>query len=265
MKNGNSLLNLHLSDWCITPTQFQLSSFPKEYRNRFSVIHDGIDTKQAKPNPKLKQVALPSGITLQRNQPIITFVNRRIEPYRGCHTMIRAIPLIQKAVPGAHVVIVGGQTGASYGANCPDGEWKDRFLKEIEGQYNPEQVHFTGTADYELYLQLLQISSVHVYLTYPFVMSWSLLEAMSCGCAVVGSSTPPVMEVLKDGINGRLVDFFSPQQLAERVEELINDRAQAKRLGEKARQTILERYERSHCVDQQVALLELVASGALSA
>jgi glycosyltransferase involved in cell wall biosynthesis len=179
--------------------------------------------------------------------------------------MLRAIPLIQQRNPKAHIVIVGAEQGTSYGGVCPDGEWKDYFLKEIEGQYNSKQVHFTGSVPYELYLQLLQLSSVHVYLTYPFVMSWSLLEAMSSGCAVVGSRTAPVMEVVEDGVNGRLVDFFSPQELSERIHQLLEDREQADRLGHNARQTVLERYELNHCVQQHINLMELVGSGALSA
>jgi glycosyltransferase involved in cell wall biosynthesis len=265
MKNANVLLNLHMSDWCVTPTAFQRSSFPAEYRSRITAIHDGIDTAKAAPNPTLKGVTLPSGVKLKRGQPVITFVNRTIEPYRGCHTMIRAIPLIQQRIPNAQIVIVGAEKGASYGKRCPDGEWKDHFLKEIEGQYNSNQVHFTGSVPYELYLQLLQLSTVHIYLTYPFVMSWSLLEAMSSGCTVVGSRTAPVMEVLEDGVNGRLVDFFSPQELSDCVQELVEDRQQAEQLGRTARETILARYERNHCVQQQINLMELVGSGALSA
>jgi len=200
---------------------------------------------------------------LQRGESIITFVNRRLEPYRGCHTFIRAIPRIQALHPGARIVIVGLQQGVSYGAACPQGEWKDQFLAEIEGSYEPSRVHFTGSLPYDTFLHLLQLSVTHAYLTYPFVMSWSLLEAMSSECAVVGSATGPVQEVIEHGRNGLLVDFFDPTALADALVELLNNRKLAKTLGQAARQTVLEHYSLERCVPRQLALLKLVASRSL--
>jgi glycosyltransferase involved in cell wall biosynthesis len=263
MKNANVLLNLQASDWCITPTAFQRSSFPALWQPRMSVIHDGINTEAARPNPKAQPLQLPDGTLLQRGEPIITFVNRRLEPYRGCHTFIRAIPRIQALHPSARIVIVGLLQGVSYGAACPQGEWKDQFLAEIEGSYDPSRVHFTGSLPYDAFLHLLQLSAAHAYLTYPFVMSWSLLEAMSSECAVVGSATGPVQEVIDHGRNGMLVDFFDPTALANALVELLNDRKLAKKIGQSARQTVLDRYSLERCVPRQLALLRLVASRSL--
>ena len=263
MKTANQLLNLEASSWCVTPTEFQRSSYPEAWRDRISVIHDGIDTNKAAPAKKPRAITLADGTVLKPGEKIVTFVNRNLEPYRGCHSMIRAIPELQRRVPDAKLLIVGNTTGVSYGAVCPEGEWKDVFLAEIEGQYDPGRVHFAGKVPYEQFIPILQLSQAHVYLTYPFVLSWSLLEAMSCGCAVVGSSTEPVQEVIEHRHNGLLVDFFSPQQLAESIAELLSNRTLASQLGQAARNTVLQRFQLANCVQRQLALMDLVASGAL--
>ena len=261
MKTTNQLLNLEASNWCISPTAFQRSSFPAAWHQRISVIHDGIDTAKCSPNSTPKAITLADGTLLKPGQQLITFVNRSLEPYRGCHTMIRAIPELQRLAPDAQLLIVGATTGVSYGPVCPEGEWKDVFLAEIKGQYNPTRVHFTGNVPYEQFIPILQLSQVHVYLTYPFVLSWSLLEAMSCGCAVVGSATAPVQEVIEHGRNGLLVDFFSPSDLAAAIAELLSNRTLARQLGEAARATILQRFKLENCLQRQLSLMSLVASG----
>ena len=265
MKTANQLVNLEASSWCVTPTQFQRSSYPQAWHDRISVIHDGIDTDKACPSKDPKAVTLADGTVLSPGQTIVTFVNRNLEPYRGCHTMIRAIPHLQQLMPDAELLIVGNTSGVAYGAACPDGEWKDVFLAEIEGQYDPSRVHFAGKVPYEQFIPILQLSQAHVYLTYPFVMSWSLLEAMSCGCAVVGSATAPVQEVIQDRHNGLLVDFFAPQQLAEAIAKLLSERKLAHELGEAARATVLKHYRLADCLQRQLALMHLVASGSIGA
>ena len=264
MKNAYLQLTLDQADWNISPTHFQASSFPQHWRRKISVIHDGVDTRKALPNPAPSPLKLPDGTVLEHGQPIVTFVNRSLEPYRGCHTFLRAIPELQRLHPEARLVVVGNTKGVSYGAACPDGEWRDQFLAEIEGQYDPSRVHFTGTLPYDQFIPLLQLSACHVYLTYPFVLSWSLLEAMACGCAVVGSDTAPVREVIRHGHNGLLVDFFSPGDLAKAVVELLNDPERAAAFGVAARRTVERTYELESCVTRQLALMDLVVSGGIS-
>ena len=264
MKNANTLLNLEAATWNITPTSFQRSSFPERFHQRISVIHDGIDPKAApaKSNSGLS-LTLKDGHVLKQGDPIVTFVNRTIEPYRGCHSFIRSIPHLQERNPNARVVIVGEEKGVSYGSACPEGEWKDVFLKEIEGHYDPSRVHFAGSLDYVDFLNLLKLSQAHVYLTYPFVLSWSLLESMCTACAIVGSATAPVQEVIQHSHNGLLVDFFSPKAIAEAVDQLLRDRKLAKQLGQQARKDALDRYSLERCLPRQLELIDLVASGAI--
>jgi len=264
MKNASLQLSLEQSNWNVCPTFFQRSTFPNHWQNSISVIHDGIDTKLARPNPSVKALTLKGGQIFTLEDQIVTFANRSLEPYRGCHSFIRSIPTIQQQNPKAKIVIVGKTKGVSYGAPCNQGEWKDQFLKEIEGRYDPSNVYFTGALPYPQFLKLLQLSKAHVYLTYPFVLSWSLLEAMSIECAIVGSDTSPVQEVIKHGHNGLLVDFFDHEALAEKVSELLNKRELAETLGCNARNTILKHYSLNQCVPRHIQLMNLVASGILN-
>mgnify|MGYP003950417481 CR=1 FL=1 len=182
---------------------------------------------------------------------------------RRHHPLLDAATRLQQLYPEARVVIVGEQEGVSYGKVAPGGSWKTVFLKELEGQIDLTRVHFTGSLAYAPFLQLLRITAAHVYLTYPFVLSWSLLEAMSSQAPVVGSATAPVQEVIRDGVNGLLVDFFAPDQLADAIDALLRDRPLAESLGVAACQMILNRYALNVCLPQQLSLMQLVAARAL--
>ena len=265
MKNAYNHLMLEASSWNVTPTNFQRSTYPKEWQNKISAIHDGINTSIASPSSNTKPFFLPNQTKLTKGDPIITFVNRSIEPYRGCHSFIRSIPTIHDQCPEAQIIIVGKTTGVSYGKPCKQGEYKDQFMKEIDGNYRESNVHFVGQLDYSEFLNLLRLSSVHVYLTYPFVLSWSLLEAMSSECSVVGSDTAPVQEVITHEHNGLLVNFFDPVAIGGAVCKLLKDRSLAKQLGKQARKTILKDYSLENCLPRQLALIDLVATGALQA
>lgn len=262
-KSFHVLSSLHTSSWNVTPTFFQRSTFPSTYHKQISVIHDGIDTNLASPATEPLTFIAPDSTVLTSSSKVITFVNRRIEPYRGAHTFIRSIPKIQELVPDAKIVIVGGHSQPAYGAHCPSGCWRDQFLSEIAGHYDPHNVHFTGNLEYEAYLRLLKISSCHVYLTYPFVLSWSLLEAMSIGAPIVASKTEPVEELIDDGVHGLLVDFFSPSDLAEAVQTILTDRVLASHLAQAARKRIIQSYSLEQCLPRHLALLQLVATGSI--
>ena len=245
MKNVNNHLHFPLGDMGICPTDFQASSFPKAFRDRISVIHDGIDTEVAKPNPDVV-FDLPDGGQVTRKDQVITFVNRNLEPYRGFHVFMRALPQILRESPDAHVLIVGGEE-RSYGPAAPDGRtWKAIFTEEVRPQIPDAdwaRVRFLGKLAYDRFLSLLQVSSAHVYLTYPFVLSWSLLEAMSCGAAIVASDTAPVREVIAHGETGRLVDFFDTKALAKEIRTVLEDPQMRSELGRRARSQVVANYD----------------------
>lgn len=256
LKNANPLLMLHAADWNITPTHFQLSQFPSQYASQFSVIHDGIDTTLASPLSIDTVAKTKHDLGLNPMRQVITFVNRNIEPYRGCHTFIRSIPLIQELNPDVEILVVGHTTGVSYGAPAPNNSWLNTFLPEIEGQYDKNRVHFLGSLDYSHYLRVLKISSCHVYLTYPFVLSWSLLEAMSISIPIVASATLPVEEVIKDRYNGLLVDFFSTHELASAITSVLSQPELSKYLGDNARKTICDKFDVNVVLPQHISLIQ---------
>ncbi|MBC7502848.1 MAG: glycosyltransferase [Herminiimonas sp.] len=259
-KNVNNLMHLEIADLGISPTHWQASTFPERFRNKISVVHDGIDTSVVAPGAAVA-LTLNGNLTLTRDDEVITFVNRNLEPYRGYHVFMRALPAILARRPNARVLIVGGDD-VSYGAAAPDGQkWKNIFLDEVRGSLAPEdlaRVHFLGQISYEHFIPMLQLSRVHVYLTYPFVLSWSLLEAMSAGCTIVASNTQPLKEAIRHDNTGRLVDFFDVNGLANEICALLDDSQTRARLGANARAFAVENYDlRTVCLPRQ---LEWVAA-----
>ena len=257
-RNAAQLSALESCDWGMSPTKWQWSLHPAAYRNKISVVHDGIDTEAAKPDPEAT-LQLPNGVMLSRRDEIVTYVARNLEPYRGFPSFMHAVSLIASQRPAAHFVIVGGDD-VSYGRRAPDGStYREQAISKFD--VNPAQVHFLGRVSYTTFLKVIQISRAHVYLTVPFVLSWSMLEAMSAGAVVIGSRTPPVMEVIEDGVNGLLVDFFSPQEIADRVLEVLSSYAAFSDLRNHARATIVNNYNLAQCLRTQVELLHRVAGG----
>ena len=267
LKNLNNLLHFEVADAGISPTQWQASTFPDGFRNKITVIHDGIDTHMVSPNPAVTlnlKKSDGSDIALSKNDEVITFVNRNLEPYRGYHTFMRALPALLQARPNARILIVGGND-VSYGAR-PDkakygsDHWKDIFIQEVRAQIsdaNWQRVHFLGHVPYQYFIPLLQLSSVHVYLTYPFVLSWSLLEAMSAGCAIVASDTQPLREAILQNETGRLVNFFDPAAITREVCALLDNPSERQRLGSNARAFAQSHYDlQSVCLPAQLKWVE---------
>jgi glycosyltransferase involved in cell wall biosynthesis len=256
-KNLGNLLALDTVDLGQTATQWQKSLYPERYQPILHALHEGIDTERVRPDPDVR-LTLPNGVTLTRDDEVLTYVARNLEPYRGFPQFMRSLPAILKARPNAQVVIVGGDE-VSYGHRLPPGQThRQLLLDELGDSLDLKRVHFLGKLPYPVFLQVLQVSSVHVYLTYPFVLSWSLLESLAAGCLVVGSKTPPVEEAITDGENGWLVDFFKPEEVAARViEGLSAGKDGYAELRRNARQSIIEKYDlKSVCLPAHLKMLE---------
>jgi glycosyltransferase involved in cell wall biosynthesis len=242
-KNTVNLLSFDATDWGNTPTAWQRSLYPPEMRSRITRIHEGVDVEIAKPCPTAWLQMARQSLILRPEDEVITYVSRNLEPYRGFHIFMRAAQEILRRRPKAHVVIVGGDS-VSYGAPAPNGEnYRSMMLRELGNSLPMERIHFLGRVSYEIYLNLLQVSSAHVYLTYPFVLSWSFVEAMACGCAIIGSATPPVQEVMEDGKNGFEVDFFDVIGIADRVDQILDDPTRMEHIRAAARETAVSKFD----------------------
>jgi glycosyltransferase involved in cell wall biosynthesis len=242
-RNATNLMAFEAADWGHSATTWQRNLYPPEMRSRISILHEGVDTDLARPR-RAAEFKLPgTRRTLTRRDQVVTYVARNLEPYRGFHIFMRALPQVLRRCPRAQVVIVGGD-GVSYGAPPPPrSTYRDMMLEELGSKLDRTRVHFLGLIAHEQYLDLLQVSSAHVYLTYPFVLSWSFIEAMASGCLVIGSSTPPVLEVLRDGANGVAVDFFATRALASRIEAALLRPAEFEHLRDAARDTAVKHFD----------------------
>lgn len=256
-KNTTLLLSLDAMDWGVSPTAWQRDQHPAAFHDQISVIHDGINTKTVKPNPEASITLKDKGLTLTAKDQVITYVARNLEPYRGFHRFMRSLPELLHRHPKAQVLILGGDE-VSYGRRPPEGQtYREKYLTEVGDQIDRDRVHFLGKLPYQSYLSVLQISSAHVYLTYPFVLSWSMLEAMAAGCLVIGSATPPVQEVLKHEENGLLVDFFKPEEIVQAVTQVLEHPNRMQALRENARKMVVETFDlESVCLPQHIQLIE---------
>jgi glycosyltransferase involved in cell wall biosynthesis len=250
LKNAATLLSLIESDDGIAPTLWQKSIYPAELQDKISVFHDGIDTYAVRPDASAS-LSLPNGQRLTRDNEVVTFVARNLEPLRGYHIFMRAVPEILRKRPDAQIVVIGDDK-VSYGAAPPSGRtWKRIFLDEVASRIEQKRVHFLGPVPYATYLKALQVSSAHVYLTYPFVLSWSLIEALSAGCIVIGSDTGPVQEVI-DGENGMLQPFFDIEGLAAKVVHALANQRALEPMRVAARRTAVDHYGTDRCVPNLV-------------
>jgi glycosyltransferase involved in cell wall biosynthesis len=270
MKNLPLLHALHSMDAGVSPTQWQASTVPALLRPRVQVIHDGIDTHRARPLPGARfQATSQAGVKLDLGaaDEVLSFVNRNLEPNRGYHRFMRALPAILAQRPQAQVVIVGGNE-VSYAAKPAEGSYQQLYLDEVRPQLTEAQlqrIHYVGRIPHRALMALFQVTRAHVYLSYPFVLSWSMLEAMACGAVVIGSDTAPVREVLSDGENGRLVGFFDQAGLVQAVCDALPHAPGSTPMARAARATVVDRYDLATvCLPRHVALVEAMPGMALA-
>jgi len=263
-KNLGNLLALDAVDYGQCPTKWQKSLYPKEYQSKLHIVHEGIDTQAVAPDHTARFTIPNTNIELTTADEVVTYVSRNLEPYRGFPSFMRSLPTILAQRPNAQVLVVGGDD-TSYGPKPANGKpFRQQMLEELGSAIDLQRVHFLGKVAYSSFVKILQVSTAHVYLTYPFVLSWSMLEAMSAGCLIVGSSTQPVEEVIRDGENGLLVDIFKPDEIARRVVDVLADRQAFASIRVNARKTIVENYDlRTICLPAQLRLLKMAARGML--
>lgn len=255
--NADLLTALDTMDRGIAPTAWQRAQHPECYQPRIAVVHDGVDTMEVAPDRQAR-FTLPDGRTLTPGDEVVTFVARHLEPVRGFAALMRALPALLRRRPNAQVVICG-EDGVSYGRPPPEGgNWREVMQREVPA--DPARVHFVGRLTRAEYLSLLQVSALHLYLTVPFVLSWSCIEALAAGCLVLGSDVAPVREVLQDGVNGFLVDGRDPDAIASRAADLLGRQASLGPVRDRARATAQQRFDVRQCLAQQSRIIREVAS-----
>lgn len=250
-KNSDILVGLYSSDAGICPTNWQKKQFPKEFQPKIKVIHDGIDTDYFKPDSNVEFVT--ENLKLSAKDEVISYATRGMEPYRGFPIFMMAIEKLLKTRPNLQVVIAGNDE-VYYGQKLTDTTYKQIMLQQLD--IDLTRVHFVGTLPLDKYRNLLQISSAHIYLTYPFVLSWSILEAMSCGCHVIASNTPPVTEVMHDNYEGFLFDFYNVNQLIEKVEYSLDNQDKITNIRNNARKSIIENYDLKIILPKQLEYIK---------
>lgn len=227
------------ADVIMTPTQWQAELIPSEFQRKIKVVHDGIRTDFFMPDDEA-EFKLSTGKVLTKKDKVITYIARGLEPYRGFHTFVRSIPEIQRLDPDIEIVIVGNDH-VYYSPRLadPNSSYREYYFNQIKDKVNLSKIHIYSNLPQDLCKRLLQVSTVHAYYTYPFFSSLTILEAMACGCVVLGSKTGPVEEFITDGRTGYLFDFFDTKQFARKAIEIINQHPDDRyRVGTRARDFI---------------------------
>jgi glycosyltransferase involved in cell wall biosynthesis len=259
-KNSHILQDLVSCDWGVSPTQWQKLQVPEIFRSKIKVIHEGIDTDFCRPDENVEFKVPNTDITLTRKDEVVTYATRGMEEYRGFPEFMKAASILLKQRPNLHI-LVGGEDRVCYGKHLKDDTFKKKMLRELE--FDESRLHFVGPLPYNQYVKLLQVSSAHIYLTYPFVLSWSFLEAMAAGCCIIASDTAPVTEVMQDKYSGLLVDFYDVDGIVAKTNEVLDKPEKYSLLRENAREQVVKNYDLKMLLPKQIEFLKSVGAGKL--
>ena len=254
-KAKNAVMSLALTDAdaIVTPTVFQGSTLPSVFQPRLRVFHEGVDVEAIRPRPA-EPFVVSESLTISPGTPVITHINNQLEPLRGLHIFARALPRLLAEVPDAQVLIFGQPGARPYGGPSADGRpWREVCFDGLD--VDAGRIHFMGKTAHPVMLAALKLSTAHVYYSYPFVLSWSLVEAMASGCYVIGSDTAPVRDAVQDGVNGRLLPFFDVEALSDTLIEACRNPEAAAPLRAQARRTAVEKFSKAAGTEAWLKLL----------
>ncbi len=266
LRNAQLLIDLNHCDAGYAPTDFQRSRLPSEYSTKVQTIFDGIDTDFWAPNPTRPRPTMTFGdVKIPPHHRLLTYVSRGFESMRGFDIFLQVADAVCRQRSDVSVVIVGEDRVAYGGDNRFTNGLTFKEWTIQQHQPNLDRIHFVGRLPPSQLTQLLALSDLHLYLTVPFVLSWSLMNALSCGCTVLASDTAPVREVIREGENGFLCDFFNVQGFTEQALAILEKPEAHRELGESARQRMLREYALPVCLEKMRRLYEEVRTGGPSA
>jgi len=259
-RNAVNFINLETVDMGQSPTQWQRDTYPASFHDKIYTCHDGIRTDRLLPDAAASVHLDRLGRAVTREDEIFTYMARNMEPTRGFHVFMRALPHILEARPKARALIIGGNA-VSYGKESKEtGGYRAMMEREVGDRVDWDRVHFLGRVPYADYQSVIRVSRCHVYLTVPFVLSWSLLECMSMQATIVASDVAPVREVINHGETGLLVDFFDPEGLARQVAEVLARPGDFAHLGPAARARAVAHYDfDTRCLPEHVKRINSLA------
>jgi glycosyltransferase involved in cell wall biosynthesis len=238
-RNAMILMDLNACTRGYAPTAWQKSLFPAEWSSKLDVLHDGIEMDQWTRRSVPRRIADKA---IDQDTRIVTYVARGLESMRGFDIFMRVANRIAREMPNVLFVVVGSDR-VCYGNDLNHIKTKT-FREHVIQTVGPDlsRFRFLGMVPRTTLVDLWSLSDLHLYLTVPFVLSWSLLNALACECPVLASDVAPVREIIRHGETGLLADFFDVDGLANQALAVLQDPASYRALGQAGRRLIDAEY-----------------------